>query len=135
MDPIAVVKKFGANKDMMTKTVATPISTTARYEMNSLVLRLVLAHQVADRIDHRLDHFTVTLLSGPRPVAIWRHPVPNSAHGGDIAWMCSVLFELLAQIADVHIDHVIVVIVIAPDQFQQLRPREDTSRVVRQRDE
>src|SRR5205814_10371080 len=54
------------------------------------------------------------------------HPVADTAHGADVAGTGCVVAELVPQIADVHVDDVVVAVPFAaPDAVQQLAAGED----------
>src|SRR5487761_2414310 len=89
--------------------------------MKSFVLRLTFAQRMP-------MFFSILAVS----LAASGHAIADTTHGSDIVWARGVLFQLLAQIADMHVYHMIIVILITPDLLQQLRAGEDAPGMSRQ---
>src|SRR5487761_2028258 len=89
--------------------------------MKSFVLRLTFAHRIP-------MFFSIPAVS----LAASGYTIADTTHCSDVTWTRGVLFQFLAQIADMHVYHMVIIILVAPDLLQQLRAGEDASGMPRQ---
>jgi hypothetical protein len=113
--PICTSKKRGAATPITTHRVATPTAITSAKARNSFPAQ---GPQSSSQSRIRMGR--------------GRKTIADAANCLNQRCLRGVVAQFVAEVSHVHVDHMLVVVLGAPDAFQQLRSGEDSAGLVRQ---